>query len=860
MKTAGYAICLVACAIASGACSGGAPAGVRLDERLAPGQVRAGVITAESELIGGPEAQGWLDDFKIYNSRAAFIIENIDQPRTWGPYGGSLIDADIVRPEGEPGRDRLAEIFVQLGMMTLYPEKIEVVSSGDDDQAAVVRVSGHDQGIPELDAALSGAIEPRDLRIVQDYILEPDASYLRIRTSITTSAKTAVALDVGDVVLNGDTNTDFTPGASFKGSAVPTGEHDYLAGAANDACNLYTGADGGVQSSFGLHEVVLLKTAEGSAPPESGSGEPLVAERILIVGGGGLDDCLRKFAELRGAQAGSGLIAGTVKDDTGEPQVGLELLAARESEPDGDVIDQTYTDASGSFEMQLAPGNYRLRVHPAGRPEISSDSLALAAGQSLPASLTVPRSARLAYRCTDEQGGLLPCKISLQSGHDAAMDAPVERDSLTFGPTGQGSFVVPAGDWTVSLSRGWEYAIQRQNVTTTAGQQAEVEGVLARQVDTGGYIAADLHTHCSRSIDSDYDVEDKIASNLAEGVELVVITDHDCSTDFTPYIDELKSRLTFDLDYWLLAVTGNEISPHLGHSTVFPMPSHPVGWIYWQVPWTLYDQGRFVRQLEYPEIWPKVRALGADVINLAHPLSSNAWFSYLGFDPPDVMPRLDSLPSDKFSPGFDTIELLNKNDVDLMIEKVLPLWSAMNNQGVFRTAVGVSDSHQRDAEAGFGRTLIVSSGDEPQGIDLDEIWTNLKQRRAAVGGGIFVTIEIAGSRPGDLLSAAGPLEIGLHVEAADWVPASTLDLIANGETIESVALAPPGQADPAHPAVRYDGSFSVSPATDTWYAAVAYGEPGATLDPVFRGCRPVGMTNAIQVDVDGNGRFDAPDE
>ncbi|HUU03780.1 MAG TPA: CehA/McbA family metallohydrolase [Myxococcota bacterium] len=845
-------------AVLACACSTNGP-GAPLDERLGPGQVRAGVIAAESELIGGPEAQGWIGDFKLYNSRAAFIIENIDQPRAWGPYGGSLLDADIVRPVGEPGRDRLAEIFPQLGMLTLFPEQAEVIADGSDGQAAIVRISGRDQGIPELDAAIDGAIEPKDLRIVHDYILEPDVEYLRIRTSITTGARAAVALDAGDVVLNGDTTSDFVPGSNFTGSGIPSGEHDYLAGAAPDGCNLYAGASGGIQATFGLHEVALLKVVEGSAPPESGADDPLVAERILVVGAGGLDACLRILDDYKG-DLDSGLLAGAVVDSSGKLQAGLSVIASREPEPAGDVIDQTYTDAEGSFEMQLPPGDYRLRVQPAGRPEISSDPVTLAAGQTVPVPLTIPEAARLAYRCSNQGGGPLPCKLSLQSGHDAAMSAPVDMDSLNFGAGGQGSFVVPVGDWTVTLSRGWEYDIHRQNVTTVAGQTIDVAGVLTRQVDTTGYVAADLHTHCTRSIDSTYDIEDKIASNLAEGVEIVVITDHDCSTDFTPYIDDLKKRLAFDLDQWLVAVTGNEVSPHFGHCTVFPMPSHPVGWIYWQVPWTFYEQGRFVRHLEFPEIWPKVRELGAKVINAAHPLSYNAWFSYMGFDPPDAMPRLDSLPTDKFSTEFDTIELLNKNDVNLMLEKVLPLWSAMNNQGVFRTAVGVSDAHQRDAEAGFGRTLVVSSSDDPKNVDLDQIWSNLKQRRALVGGGIFVSIEIAGSHPGDLLSSPGPLNVNVHVEAADWVPASKLDLIANGQTIENLELASPGVLDPAHPAVRYDGQLSVSPTVDTWYAAVAYAEKGATLDPVFRGCRPVGMTNAIQVDVDDNGRFDPVDK
>jgi hypothetical protein len=313
------------------------------------------------------------------------------------------------------------------------------------------------------------------------------------------------------------------------------------------------------------------------------------------------------------------------------------------------------------------------------------------------------------------------------------------------------------------------------------------------------------------------------------------------------------------MDALVRAVSGNEISPHLGHSTAFPLPVHPAGWVYWQIPYALYEDGVFVRQLEFTELWPRARELGAEVINLAHPLSFNAWFEYLGFDPPDVIPRLDSLPPDKFSLDFDTIELLTMNDVDVMLDRVLPVWSAMNDQGVFKTAVGVSDAHQRDAEAGFGRTLVAASTDAPKRLDLDEVWANLRARRAMVGGGIFVRVEIEGATPGDLVTASPPLDVHVHVEAADWVPVAEISVIANGETVATLVPEPPGQLDPDHPAVRFDGTVTVEPAVDTWYAVLAAGAPGDRLDPVFRGCRPVGLTNAVQVDVDGDGSFDPPD-
>jgi hypothetical protein len=182
----------------------------------------------------------------------------------------------------------------------------------------------------------------------------------------------------------------------------------------------------------------------------------------------------------------------------------------------------------------------------------------------------------------------------------------------------------------------------------------------------------------------------------------------------------------------------------------------------------------------------------------------------------------------------------------------------MNNQGVFKTAVGVSDSHERETEAGLGRTLIASSTDDPGHIDLDEIFSSLKTGRALVGGGIFVNIHIGDAGMGDLTSPAPPFDVHIVVEAADWVSVDQVVLIENGAVVSTLPLGAFG-ADPSHPAVRLEANVTVNPSRDSWYAAVATGKATDTLDPVFRGARPVGMTNAIRVDVDGNGAFDPPE-
>jgi hypothetical protein len=127
------------------ACANGQNGPPRLDEPLGPSEVRAGVITRESELLKGVEAHGWLGDYKLYNNRVAFVVENIAQPRGWGPYGGTLIDADFV-PENGGGEELFEEMIPLIDWMTLYPLQAEIVSDGSDGGPAVLRISGEHRG------------------------------------------------------------------------------------------------------------------------------------------------------------------------------------------------------------------------------------------------------------------------------------------------------------------------------------------------------------------------------------------------------------------------------------------------------------------------------------------------------------------------------------------------------------------------------------------------------------------------------------------------------------------------------------------------------------------------------------------
>ena len=106
----------------------------------------------------------------------------------------------------------------------------------------------------------------------------------------------------------------------------------------------------------------------------------------------------------------------------------------------------------------------------------------------------------------------------------------------------------------------------------------------------------------------------------------------------------------------------------------------------------------------------------------------------------------------------------------------------------------------------------------------------------------------------DLHSVSGPLTVTVHVQAVDWVDVEEVRLVLNGVTIfrETVGASP----------VDRSWTFKLDPPMDAWMIAEAghpledterpEGSPYATIAP---GHVPIGFTNPIWLDRDGDGRF-----
>ncbi|MBI2891712.1 MAG: carboxypeptidase regulatory-like domain-containing protein [Nitrospirae bacterium] len=162
-----------------------------------PGEVRAGLITSDAALVGGPAAESAVGDFKIYNERVAFVIHNEKPSDGYVQNGGAIVDADLVRPEGEPGQDMIKEHSPIFGLLRLHEvKKVKVVDAGGPGRAAIVEATGSD-GTVEFAAALGATAgglaslftaldlsRSQKLEVTTRYILEPSKNALKIETVV----------------------------------------------------------------------------------------------------------------------------------------------------------------------------------------------------------------------------------------------------------------------------------------------------------------------------------------------------------------------------------------------------------------------------------------------------------------------------------------------------------------------------------------------------------------------------------------------------------------------------------------------------------------------------------------------------
>jgi len=146
------------------------------------------------------------------------------------------------------------------------------------------------------------------------------------------------------------------------------------------------------------------------------------------------------------------------------------------------------------------------------------------------------------------------------------IDDSLEAYNRVFSLSGVGVVALPIGTYDVTFSRGLEWTIATQRITmTTAG--VELHAKLQHVVETPHWVSGDFHVHAAASPDSRVPMRDRVYEFVADGVDMIVATDHNVVANYQPVIADLHA------EKYLASSTGDEItSGSWGHFGAFPLP------------------------------------------------------------------------------------------------------------------------------------------------------------------------------------------------------------------------------------------------------------------------------------------------
>lgn len=843
-----------------------------------PGRAFARRTADPAFRVEGPDGIARPGDFLLANGRAAYVIEAAEHRNAYYLYGGILVDAVAVDGCRQAGPERFQELglmmgrlqlddFVQSVLRAFRADTVEIVADGSDGQAAIVRATGSDDLFWLVEDELirtayrGGAQRPLSsplgLRVVVDYVLAPESNVLEVRVTFRNLVDAPSTVLAGCQTLFGlstrityYSSAQLTVGGFRLQTAVPwlaASAGDGAWAFAMDATSMATTNIHGVTALLDLGQV-LGGPLELAAAGEDG--DEVAVRYFVTTGPTDPNSAVRHLQAVNPTPMPDRPYAlrplfGTVRDrETGVPIPGATIdLEARNADLAWMVLDGFTSAADGSFGGQIADfgegtPEVRLVVSVPGRP--APEPVAVTRDNPGPYDLLMEATGTVCVTVTDDQGQGLPARVLLGLGSTA---------DIRIYPRGVPTCVpVTPGEYTATVTRGFEYTHWEGALTVLPNQQAQLVASLTRAMDTTDFLSVDTHCHAAPSPDNFIPIPERIATVAGEGLEVVVSTDHEAVVDWSPGV------AATGLQDWVATVVGEEVTATMPeHMTMLGVEPRP----------EVDARGGIVRWygLDMQQAFDALRDRGAQVVGLNHP---RGWLRDIGYNLQTGVPALKDATrlgfpagAQLFSFDMDMIELINGTSAVFNSGKgMFDYWTSFLNLGHRITAVGSSDAHDYDLP-GVARTYFPSRTDQPAGFVQADLASALKEGRAVVSLGGFARVTINGEAGlGDTVTDTdGEVELAVHIEAMPGLDLAAFRVYVNcDQVLEVPATTPDG-------VVKFDGPVTVPVTADAHVIVMGFGRepfPGGFAWPWIPANAPRFVTNPIYVDVDGNGAFDPP--
>ncbi|MBL8952937.1 MAG: CehA/McbA family metallohydrolase [Myxococcaceae bacterium] len=899
----------------------------------------AKLVEGAADLIGGEGATGRTGDVLLQNDKIRLIIQQAGRSVGPIPSGGHLIDADLQRGAGEAGQDAFGRMNLIYGLGRLSSvHQVDIISDGARGGPAIVASTGHDaphdllnlRSLLKAEAGLSvefvvDQFKPQPLRTTTYYVLSPGEERVRMLTAFCNDGTSGQSqplielLDVGafELFFPGGCSNGLGAKLDLNGCAVqstaywtaqgrniaygyrPMSLADPAQPSVKNASIGYGGVVGTFIEGEDLQGVLSWADPEARSRPGAfvvrpGSVRLQLADIVVGRDVAAVTSAMNRFG---------GVSTGTVEVSS-EPNVRVAAIDAA-----GVMQSLIVTGADGKGRVNLPAGTWRFNAATQGRLVGPNAEVTLAVGETKSVQVQLAPTRKLHVVIKDEAGMPSPGKVTVHCANGPCtfnqdtwkqhelIDSPSGGAAAVdyVGPTGVLDVFVPPGQYDVIVSRGpefstwpdtWPNAGHRVDLTT---QDGAVDARVGRVVDSTGWMSADLHVHAVASPDSAVPNLQRAANFLAEGVDVLLSTDHEYITDLAPAVRALGA------ENLMATMIGEEVTSFThGHFNTFPLVIRP----------GTSNGGAFDHAggeenptLRVPQLFSGIKAEhpGA-VVQLNHPRGgSGGVLTALRVDtatlrthgdPADYLmapdPTATATDTKLFGEGFDLVETANGPTASWA---VMNDWMTFLSRGTVTTSSGVSDTHDaQSATGGYARTYTFMNGDTPAQFTSAKFADAIRSNQAFASNGPFLRFTAKKVSGGDSVGIGGTLsvasgeaiELTVDVTGLEWMQIDRVEIYShaagreafdgesNGAWPEGRILQkhditnPTIEAVPGSMALRrvpLTEKFMVSATADTWFVAMARGTTGRTLWPLHGG-RAQAWTNAILVDADGSGRYD----
>lgn len=415
---------------------------------------------------------------------------------------------------------------------------------------------------------------------------------------------------------------------------------------------------------------------------------------------------------------------------------------------------------------------------------------------------------------------------------------------------------IPHGNYKVVAWRGIEYELWHGTVDLSPNRgRVSLDIPLERAWTPHGTLASDLHVHAKASEDSKMPNPQRVIAQVAAGIQVIALTDHNSNGDLDEDINALK------LADVVTSMAGNELSSDILHAGIYPVQ------VIKDVPGGGAPQAETVNASEISEFFTIARkAAGPGIVQLNHPrLRSTALYDATKWDGVAWPPP--------FPLGFDAVEVLaghtNFNDkFDRRIDDSVRDYFTLVDHGFLVAPLGNSDTHDFNwILDGTARTYVFVDDPNTKKFDEQAFITALKKRRVVATNGPWIDVEVSTTAgqpsvgPGQSLHSAGSVWVDVTVERAKFVKVERLRITIGGATKPELVKTIDVPKDLRK--FRWAGAIALPARRDTWIAVTADGESPLPVEVTGnyhklrnrKGVTPFALASPILVDVDGDHRW-----